>query len=70
MKLHIHRATQLGHGLALLLLSGAFGSVSASDFVYTVQPGDHPWILAQCYLPPPGLRVETSWSRINRPPHR
>jgi len=57
MKLHIHRSTQLGHGLALLLLSGAFGSASAADFVYTVQPGDHPWNLAQRYLKTPALAL-------------
>jgi len=57
MKLQIHRASPLGHGLVLLLLSGAFGCASAADFVYTVQPGDHPWNLAQRYLKNPVLAL-------------
>ncbi|APW38115.1 hypothetical protein RD110_13670 [Rhodoferax koreense] len=33
-----------------LLSSFLCNNVSAADFIYTVQPGDHPWNLAQRYL--------------------
>lgn len=45
-------ATRLGLTLALLsVLHGA----RAADFLYTVQPGDHPWNLAQRYLQRPAM---------------
>jgi hypothetical protein len=40
-----------GMQLALgLLLGVALNTATAGDFVYTVQPGDHPWNVAQRYL--------------------
>jgi len=36
--------------LAWILLLATSGHAFAADFIYTVQPGDHPWNLAQRYL--------------------
>ena len=36
--------------LAWILLLAISGHAFAADFIYTVQPGDHPWNLAQRYL--------------------
>ena len=55
-----YRPVLLRSSLAMLLLSGAVGamkSVLAADFVYTVQPGDHPWNLAQRYLKNPTMAL-------------
>ncbi len=38
-----------------LLACAAFGAANSADFLYTVQPGDHPWNLAQRYLKKPRL---------------
>lgn len=37
------------------LLAGAPTPCGAADFIYTVQPGDHPWNLAQRYLVAPAF---------------
>lgn len=42
--------------LGLALLGPAWGA-QAADFVYTVQPGDHPWNLAERYLKTPSLAL-------------
>lgn len=50
---------------AVLLLGwGACTAAAAADFTYTVQPGDHPWNLAQRYLKSPGMAGELR--RLNR----
>ncbi len=36
--------------LASMLLLGASQVHAADDFLYTVQPGDHPWNIAQRFL--------------------
>lgn len=53
----IHSCTlhRLHTGLAGLVLSCTAYAVQAADFLYTVQPGDHPWNLAERYLKSPSL---------------
>ncbi|WP_394790946.1 FecR domain-containing protein [Rhodoferax sp.] len=53
-------------GLLSLLLAAACTSASAADFIYTVQPGDHPWNLAQRYLKSPSLALRLR--RLNNIP--
>nr|WP_315429899.1 FecR domain-containing protein [uncultured Albidiferax sp.] len=49
---HLHTA------LCSLVLLGAGSMASAADFIYTVQPGDHPWNLAGRYLKSPTLSLK------------
>ena len=49
---HLHTA------LCSLVLLGAGNMASAADFIYTVQPGDHPWNLAGRYLKSPALALK------------
>lgn len=55
--MHAHSAAfrRLHTGLVGLALLGASYAVQAADFLYTVQPGDHPWNLAERYLKRPSL---------------
>ena len=55
--MHIHSAhlRRLYTGLVGLVLLGTACTVQAADFVYTVQPGDHSWNLAERYLKNPSL---------------
>lgn len=48
----LRAASRLGLTMTLLL---ALHGAQAADFIYTVQPGDHPWNLAQRYLKRPAL---------------
>ncbi|MDB5847966.1 MAG: hypothetical protein JWP29_1718 [Rhodoferax sp.] len=51
---------------AMAVAAALGGAASAADFVYTVQPGDHPWNLAERYLNKPALSLELR--RLNRIP--
>lgn len=48
----VGRLVRVGLGL---LACVAFGVAHSADFLYTVQPGDHPWNLAQRFLKNPRL---------------
>jgi hypothetical protein len=50
--------------LAMALCAGR--AAWAADFIYTVQPGDHPWNLAQRYLKTPALSLELQ--KLNKIP--
>lgn len=49
---------RLRTALSSLVLLGAGNLASAADFIYTVQPGDHPWNLAGRYLKSPALALK------------
>ena len=55
--MHIYACAvrRLHTGLVGLVLLAASYAVQAADFLYTVQPGDHPWNLAERYLISPSL---------------
>lgn len=55
MHAHAPARRPLHTGLVGLVLLGASYAVQAADFLYTVQPGDHPWNLAERYLKRPSL---------------
>jgi hypothetical protein len=57
MQIQPHRTLKLRRAFTLLLVSCSASHLLAADFVYTVQPGDHPWNLAQRYLKNPALAL-------------
>jgi hypothetical protein len=57
MQIRPNSRRRLRTGLLGLVLLGLMPAAQAGDFVYTVQPGDHPWNLAERYLKSPSLAL-------------